>query len=258
MALRILIVDDERLARLRLAGLVAEWAKDFRHGEPLVSEADSTQAALDALQHSEFDLVLLDIRMPGRDGLQLAAQLQVMPRRPQIVFVTAQPQHALRAFELEATDYLTKPVTRERLHKALTRVARISSSAPEHDSAQPQDLIINERGRVLRIPIGEVLYFKAGDKYVTARTAEESHLLEQSLADLESRLGDRFVRVHRNAVVARRSIAELGRAGREDEESAGWAVRVEPTGEWVAVSRRMLGPVRDALAELIETDKREN
>jgi two-component system response regulator AlgR len=248
--MRVLIVDDERLARLRLAGLVAELGPEFPEGSLAVREADSAAAALEALKAQGADVLLLDIRMPGLDGLQLAGQLQDSEDRPQIIFVTAQPQHALKAFDLEAADYLTKPVTRDRLKKALQRAAqrvRAAASQARSPSAVP-DILVVERGRVLRVRADQALYFRAEDKYVTLRTAYASHLLEQPLAELEARLGERFVRVHRNAIVSRRAISALERRGQDDDGTPGWAVRVEPTGEWLAVSRRLVAQVRESLS----------
>src|SRR5262245_21180637 len=157
--------------------------------------------------------------MPGLDGLHLADELQHQPQPPAIVFVTAHGEHALRAFELEAADYLTKPVRRERLQEALARVARrvteravLSASttapAPQDDA---QVVIVSDRGRLVRVPIAEVLYFKAELKYVTVRTADQSLVMDASLSDLEQRVGERFLRVHRNALVAKAAVRELQR-----------------------------------------------
>jgi len=167
-------------------------------------------------------------------------------------------QKRLQAFDLEAVDYLTKPVKRERLQAALRRVAqRLAGSAANApvEAAKAADdgpaIVVSDRGRVIRVPVSEVLYLKAELKYVTLRTADHTHVLDDSLAELEERLGDRFLRVHRNALVAKRAVRALERravAGESDEEGyEGWGVCVAPVGEWLAVSRRQVAAVREAL-----------
>jgi two-component system response regulator AlgR len=252
--LRVLVVDDEELARLRLKSMVAECA------EPrctVAGEAANASQALVWLTTHECDLLLLDVQMPGRDGTQLAAELRLKSPAPAIVFVTAHAQHALRAFDLDAVDYLTKPVKRERLQMALRRVAqRLTSGQPV--TAQPLPakeegpvIVVSDRGRIIRVPVADVLYLKAELKYVTLRTAEHTHVLDDSLAELEERLGEHFLRVHRNALVSRRAVRALERrtlAGDSEEEgSEGWAVCMAPVGEWLAVSRRQVAAVREAL-----------
>jgi two-component system response regulator AlgR len=249
--MHLLIVDDEPLARQRLRGLVEGLvAADATLGIVSVAEAGDADAALAALQATPADLVLLDIQLPGRDGLRLAPALQALPQPPLVVFVTAHGEHALRAFELQALDYLTKPVKRERLHATLQRAvqqrALVRGVLP---AVVPEPvLVVSERGRVLRLPVREVLLLKAEQKYVTLRTAQQAYVLDDSLADLERRLGPGFVRVHRNALVAVAAIRALQQqpAG-DDGDGDGWAVRVAPLDEWLAVSRRQLTAVRAAL-----------
>ena len=246
--LRVLIVDDEPLARMRLASLVRECADPACE---VVGEAGDPASALAWLAGHEADATLLDIQMPGANGVQFAERLRddaaFRGRAGAIVFVTAHAEHALRAFELEATDYLTKPVRRERLQQALRRAAERLPPEPEGGV-----VVVSDRGRVVRVPLAEVLYLKAELKYVTLRTAEHTHLLDESLTELEPRLAGRFIRIHRNALVAKRAVRALerrllpGDAGHDGAE--GWAVRVAPTDEWLAVSRRQLPAVREALA----------
>ena len=245
--LRTLIVDDEALARLRLRTLLQDCRDP---AVQVVAEAGDAQTALDWLRlHEDCDLVLLDIRMPGRDGLQLAAALRSLPHPPAVVFVTAHGNHALRAFDVDAVDYLTKPVLRPRLQAALQRVEQRRwpvDTQPVPLADEPM-LLVSDRGRVLRVPVAEVLVLKAEQKYVTLRTVDGSHLLDDSLTDLERRLGKGFIRIHRNALVAARAVRELRRHADEGADE-GWAVRVAPIDEWLPVSRRQLPQVRDALA----------
>ncbi|CAG1019558.1 Transcriptional regulatory protein YpdB [Burkholderiaceae bacterium] len=247
--LRVLVVDDEELARVRLRGLVNECVQPK---STVVGEAANAAQALVWLQTQRCDLLLLDIHMPGRDGLQLAAELRQMPQPPAVVFVTAHAEHALRAFDLEAVDYLTKPVRRERLQASLQRVAqRLALPAPAAPAAEPEPVVVvSDRGRVLRVPVSDVLYLKAELKYVTLRTAEHTYVLDDALSDLEQRLGERFIRVHRNALVAKRAVRALERrvmAGSDEEGGESWAVRVAPVDEWLVVSRRQATAVREAL-----------
>ena len=249
MTLQVLIVDDEELARLRLRGLVNDCADPKAQ---VVGEAANAERALEFLAQQPCDLLLLDIHMPGLDGMQLAAQLRRQPEAPAVVFVTAHAEHALRAFDLDAVDYLTKPVKRDRLQIALQKVAqRRTLRPPPAPADEGPVLVVSDRGRVLRIPVAEVLYLKAELKYVTLRTAQHHHVLDESLAELEGRLGDRFLRVHRNALVARGAVRALERravAGEGEEEGGEvWAVRVAPVDEWLAVSRRQVSAVREAL-----------
>jgi two-component system response regulator AlgR len=254
--LRVLLVDDEELARLRLRSLVTDCTEPRSR---VVGEAANATQVLEWLSRHECDLLLLDIHMPGPDGMQLAARLRESANSPAIIFVTAHAEHALRAFELDAADYLTKPVRRERLQAALQRVAqRLGVGRPATAAAAPAAsdepvILVSDLGRKVRVPVSEVLYLKAELKYVTLRTATHTHVLDDALTDLEQRLGDRFLRIHRNALVARKALRALERRvlpGEGDDEAAeGWVVRVAPVDEWLLVSRRQVAAVKDAIAE---------
>lgn len=253
--LKVLIVDDEDLARLRMRSLLADCAAPAAE---VAGEAGSAAEALHWLAGNHADLVLLDVNMPGLDGLQLAARLRGLPLPPKIVFVTAHAQHALKAFDIDAVDYLTKPVRRARLQEALVRVAqrlgrgatRVPLAAPAAPAEQPV-LVVSDRGRVQRVPVADILYLKAELKYVTLRTLAHAYVLDDSLSDLEQRLGDTMLRIHRNALVARTAVSQLERRAPTDGEAdaEGWAVQVGATQEWLAVSRRQLTQVRELLAE---------
>lgn len=245
MTLQVLIVDDEALARARLRTLLAGC--DAPAAAP-AAEAGNATHAMELLLRQRFDAVLLDIHMPGADGLALAQALRAMPQAPAIVFVTAHAEHAVAAFELEAVDYLTKPVRLERLQAALQKVERtMQARRAVPAAAGPDILLIHDRGRTERVPLAEVLYFKAELKYITVRTATRSYILDASLSELEERHAAHFLRVHRNALVARRALRALERHD-DPEEGEGWAVRLNGLDELLAVSRRQLGAVREALA----------
>lgn len=244
MTLRVLIVDDEALARARLRTLLAEC----REPPALVTgEAANAADAMSLLARQRFDVALLDIHLPGADGMQLAAALRDVPAPPAVVFVTAHTDYAVQAFDIAAADYLTKPVRLERLQTALQKVQRLApqGQAPEPDFDQ-QWLLISERGRTLRVPVTDVLYLRAELKYVTVRTAAASHVLDGSLNQLEERFAERFVRIHRNALVARHAMRALVRHV-DVEEGEGWAVQLAGADEVLAVSRRQLAAVRAAL-----------
>ena len=246
MSLRVLIVDDEPLARARLRTLLADCRTPAAQ---VAGEAANAADAMALLAHQRFDVALLDIHLPGADGMQLAQALRALPQPPAVVFVTAHTEYAVHAFEIEALDYLTKPVRLERLQAALQKTERIAQMerAPEADSAADW-LLIAERGRTLRVAVAEVLYLRAELKYVTVRTAAASHLLDGSLNQLEERFGERFVRVHRNALVARMAVRALVRHVDADE-GEGWAVQLAGVDEVLAVSRRQLAVVRAALGQ---------
>ena len=242
MSLQVLIVDDEALARSRLRKLLA----DCTPGVVAAGEAANAAQAMELLLRQPFDLVLLDVHMPGADGLTLAQQLRSMAHPPAVVFVTAYAEHAVAAFEVEALDYLTKPVRLERLQAALQKAERALPADRPADDPVPESLVIHDRGRTERVPLAEVLYFKAELKYITVRTAARSYILDASLSELEERHNAQFLRVHRNALVARRALRALERHD-DPEEGEGWAVRLNGIDDVLSVSRRQLGAVREAL-----------
>lgn len=247
MTLRVLVVDDEALARSRLKTLLGDCNQP---GAAFMAEAADSREALRALEQTAFDVVLLDIRMPGMDGMTMARTLGEMPYPPAIVFVTAHSEHAVQAFELEAIDYLTKPVKLERLQQALQKVERSIQTRQVQEAGQnPDVLVIQDRGRTERVPLPEVLYLKAELKYVTVRTARRSYILDGSLNELEDRHGAHFLRIHRNALISRRAVRALEKHY-DAEEGEGWAVRLNGIEEVLAVSRRQVSAVREALARI--------
>ena len=243
MGLKVLIVDDETLARSRLRTLLGDCT------EPRVDAIGEAANAVQAMEHihrGAFDLVLLDIHMPGVDGMALAAALRQMPVAPHFIFVTAHAEHAVQAFELEAVDYLTKPVRLERLQQALQKVERMLVATGSMDSSPVECLVIQERGRSERVPLNDVIYLKAELKYITVRTAEKEHIFDGALSDLEQKYAHLFVRVHRNALVARGRVRAVEKHN-DPVEGEGWMVRLDGVDERLSVSRRQLSAVREAL-----------
>ena len=245
MKLRVLLVDDEALARARLRVLLADCRAP---SADVLAEAATAVQAITAIRQQAFDVILLDVRMPGMDGVQLAQAIANMPEAPAVVFVTAHAEHAVQAFEVQAVDYLTKPVRLERLQQALQKVERL---AHINIGLQPdltgEVLIIQDRGRTERVPLAEVLYLKAELKYITVRTATHSYIFDGALSELEEKYAAHFMRVHRNALIARRAVRALVKHF-DAEEGEGWAVRLSGIDELLAVSRRQLSAVREAIS----------
>lgn len=245
MALKVLIVDDEALARARLRTLLGDCSTP--PVSALAEAANATQA-LECLQRQLVDVALIDIHMPGADGLVLARTLRALPHPPAVVFVTAHTEHAVQAFELEAVDYLTKPVRLERLQAALQKVERLILARQGRLNDGPEEvLIIQERGRIERVLLSDVVYLKAELKYITVRTKGKSFILEGSLNELEDKYPSRFLRIHRNALIARHAVRALEKY-HDQVEGDGWAVRLNGINELLLVSRRQLAVVRELVA----------
>ena len=244
---RIIIADDEALARRRLCDLLDELQPAFPH--VIVAEAENGRAALQAAQQGG-DVILLDISMPEMDGLETARHLLKMETPPSVIFVTAYEQHALAAFEVQAVDYLLKPVRRERLLAALQRVAPLTETQLD---ALPRGarryLSISERGRLVLVPSDDVIFFRAEQKYITVVTAEKEHLLEDSLTRLDDEFGGRFLRIHRNCL-ARADLVETFERDADADGEAQWIVTLRGRPERLPVSRRQHVQVR-ALAKRV-------
>lgn len=246
LALKVFIVDDEPPARNRLRELLSDCNEQL----PLtvVGEAANGQEALDKLTVDPADVVLLDIRMPQMDGIELAQHLQKLPTPPVIIFTTAYDSYAIRAFELHAIDYLLKPIRLGRLFDALSRAR---SAVPVRTEVlrellpEPRrNLSIHERGKIHLIPIEQVLFLRAELKYITVRTGEREYLIEESLVALEKEFATRFVRIHRNCLVAKDAIEGFER-GTDEGEGSGWMVRLKGLPEALAISRRQQHIVRE-------------
>ncbi|AXS80952.1 LytTR family DNA-binding domain-containing protein [Dechloromonas sp. HYN0024] len=246
--LKVLIVDDEPLARDRLRALLSDIAGQMP--TEVVGEAANGLLALDVLRQMPVDVVLADIRMPGMDGIELASHLGRLEKPPAVIFTTAFDNYAVQAFDLNAVDYLLKPVRTQRLLAALQKVpgqqpdvALLAGIGHEVRGGGRTHLSCHERGRLLLVPIGEVLYFKADLKYVTARTVEREYLLDEALTHLESEFADRFLRLHRAVLVAKNALAGFEKAAGDDAEAYGWAL-LRGVPEKLPVSRRQWVPAK--------------
>ena len=202
---------------------------------------------MQAAQPTPVQVLLLDIHMPGQNGLQLAQALAQLPQPPAIVFVTAHANHALDAFELDAADYLTKPVRLQRLQQALQKAERSLNARSTVDNGPA--LLIQERGATLRLPLSEVRYLKAEQKYITVRTVQRNYILDGALADLETRHSEQLLRVHRNALVLRAALRGLEKYD-DPDEGEGWGLRLQGVPELLPISRRQLAAVRAELKEI--------
>ncbi len=207
--MNVLIVDDEQLARQRLRKMLS-----VNSGYQIIGEAETGEDALRKTQASRPDVVLMDIRMPGMDGIEAASYINRMDKPPAIIFTTAFSDHALNAFETHAIDYLLKPIKQSRLEAALEAAKRMNkaqlSQLREQETIVVRSKIcIKNRGSLELIPIEEIIYFKADQKYVTLRTADQEYLIEESLKALEDEFFNQFIRIHRNALVAQHMLHGL-------------------------------------------------
>jgi len=248
--LRVLVVDDEAPARARLRDLLGDVAG--QQPNALVGMAANGVEALRLLEDAAADVVLADIRMPVMDGVELARHLARLPEPPALVFVTAYDQYAVQAFELAAVDYLLKPVRAQRLAEALERV-RVRRVPPAAEAlatlaaGERGHFSVAERGRILLVPVAEVLYLRAELKYVTARTAAREYVLDESLVQLEEEFSLRFLRLHRNCLVARDAISGFEKSAAEDGETH-WTVLLAGLEEKLPVSRRQWPAVKAVIA----------
>jgi two-component system response regulator AlgR len=239
--MRVLIVDDEKLARERLRELLNEIG-----GHAVIGEAMNGNEAVEKASELNPDVVLMDIRMPGMDGLEAAMHLMGMESPPKVIFTTAYDQHALHAFEVNAVDYLLKPIRKDRLAAALDKAKKLTlqqlkdiNEAQESPNARTH-ISVHLRGNIRLVPVKDVLYFMADSKYVTVKTPTEEHLIEDSLVNLEKEFGEQtFLRIHRNALVATEYIK-----GIEKSTAGNWQVALKGSDKKLDVSRRHAAAVR--------------
>ena len=240
--MRIIIVDDEPLARARLRAQVV----DNGLGE-IVAEADNGLEAVRFVQSFQPDVVLLDIRMPGMDGLEAAQHLTRLSRPPAVIFTTAYDEHALAAFDANAIDYLLKPIRASRLRQALEKALRLKAT-----KMNGLEKLSNTRGRshirgvvkgdLLLVPVERVLYFHADRGYVDVVWEEGTMLIEESLRSLENEFGERFIRVHRNSLIALTRITGLAR-----DDAGNYLISLDGSAMKLSVSRRLVAQVRNRI-----------
>jgi two-component system, LytTR family, response regulator AlgR len=239
--LKVILADDEALARARLADLLIDLAEEF--SVEIVAQAGNGALALERAADTPADVILLDIQMPGMNGLETARHIAGLPHPPAIIFVTAFDEHALQAFELRAVDYLLKPVRLARLREALSRIRPLPLDAAAALAPRRTHFSLLERGRIWRVPVAEVLYLRAELRYVTARTREREYLLDESLVKLEEEFADDFLRIHRNCLVARQHLAGFQRVA--DDGEGRWLASIRDWPEKLPVSRRQMHVVRE-------------
>jgi two-component system response regulator AlgR len=244
--MNVLIVDDEQLARQRLRHMLGE-AGDHT----IVGEAENGEQALRQAQNSNPDLVLMDIRMPGMDGLEAASYINRLENPPAIIFTTAYSEHALKAFDTHAVGYLLKPIKKEHLAEALQSAkrlnrAQINNLRSEEENGARSKICVKIRGSLELVPVNEIIYFKADQKYVTLRTFEHEYLIEESLKALENEFEHKFIRIHRNALVAETAINGLIK-----NQSGHACLTFREIDDLLEVSRRHLPEIRKKLKSVV-------
>lgn len=246
--MKVLIVDDEAPARTRLRQLVED--SDARE---VVGEAGDGKSALEMTESLTPDVVLLDIRMPGLNGIETARHLNQLQHPPAVVFTTAYDEYAIEAFEARAVGYVLKPVRRQRLERALQQAARLNSAMLSEIGdraglpAKRQQLCVRMQTKLKLIPVNEIEYFVADQKYVRIHHNDTDDLTDESLKSLEQEFSEEFIRIHRNALVAVSHIESLRKAPDGQFEIVLRSARgdLEPG---LAVSRRHLAEVRRRLS----------
>jgi two-component system, LytTR family, response regulator AlgR len=239
MNLRALVVDDEQPARARLAALLRELEQ-----VDVVGEARNAAEALQRIDELKPDLLYLDVRMPGMSGLELARHLGSLDEPPAIIFTTAYDEHAMEAFEAEAVGYLLKPVRKEKLAAATARAQRLTQRqlGSVAGVAPRTHLSVKQREGIRLLRLEDVICLLAEQKYTTVRHTGGEDLIEDSLRALETEFGDRFVRIHRGALVNRDYIEAV-----ERDAEGRHLIRLRGTSEPMQVSRRLVSELKTRL-----------
>lgn len=241
--MKILIVDDEVLARQRMTDLLA----DIDPGSALI-EADNGLDAVRRVEDEHPDIVLMDIRMPVMDGLESAFHIARLETPPAVIFVTAYDEHAIRAFEADAVDYLLKPVRLDRLKQALEKAGRMHRARPARTQAAPAQrthLGAISQGRIELIPVEEIQCFRADQRYTSVYRHGREILIDEPLKDLEAEFTDQFLRIHRNTLVSLAHIVAL-----EKTADGGFQMELRGLAEKLPVSRRHVAEIRQRLKNL--------
>jgi two-component system, LytTR family, response regulator AlgR len=244
--MKILICDDEAPARERLRNLLQDIGDEYQ----VVSEATNGKEAIEQFNQFHPQIILMDIRMPVMDGLEAAIHLNQSDNPPAVIFVTAYDQHAMAAFDANAVDYLLKPIRQTRLEKALKKAKALSQSQvsaieeSHEEISMRSHICANIRGNLRLIPIHEIIYFKAEQKYVTLRTSNLEILIEEPLKDLEQEFETLFTRIHRNALIATDYIQGL------EKDNGQCLVRLKGIDDRLEVSRRHSAAVRKVLKNI--------
>ena len=242
---RIMIVDDEAPARRRMRDMLSDCAAAFPH--QVVMEAANGQEAIRGIAETDANLLLMDIHMPEMTGIEVARHLTGLENPPAVIFTTAFDEYAVKAFEVNAVDYLLKPVRAERLLAALAKAKTMPPLSREIlekiGTEARRFLSITERGRILLVAVADIIYLRAELKYVTIRTSEREYLLEESLTHLEAEFASQMVRIHRNALIARRAVKGFERTG-DAEGDSHWEVILDGISERLPVSRRQWPTVK--------------
>jgi len=244
MSLNILIVDDDAPARRRMRQLLARCPPD--HCGDVEEAADAVRAA-GLMRHRRFDLVLLDIHMPGQTGLQLAHSMRGLPQQPSVVFVTGHTQHALHAFDVDAIDYITKPVHPDRLARALAKASDRHRPDSGDVFSENNSLRIVQRGQAQRVRLADVLYIRAENKRLTLFTHHGMFETDGTLAELEDLFDHRVLRVHRHTLAVMSAVTQLRRVDNDLSGNPKWMLGLRGGCEPLPVARRMVSAVRDRL-----------
>lgn len=241
--MKLLIVDDEALARERLRSLLSELDVEIE----VVGEATNGQQAIEQAKILQPDIILLDIRMPGMDGIEASQYLNVLSPAPAIIFTTAYDEHALAAFEANAVGYLLKPIKAERLQQSLDKASSLQKGQLQALQESQQNkarshIGVRTRGDLQLIPVTDISYLRAGQKYVELRHASGTVLIEEPLKALEEEFSERFVRIHRNALVALDCISGL-----EKDSLGRIRITLQDIDDKLDVSRRHVSALRKLL-----------
>ena len=244
MPMRILIVDDEHLARDRLTRMVGQFG-----AAEVVGEAANGLEAVQEAHDKKPDVVLLDIRMPAMDGIETARHLAAFDEPPAVIFCTAYEEHAIEAFDVQAVGYLVKPVRKERLREALDKARRVNraqlAELAARDSSARSHISVRTHKGIELIAVDDIRYFQADQKYVSVGLVDQELIIDEPLRELEAEFGERFLRVHRNAIVAVRHLEALERIA--DNQ---YQIRLKGVANALDVSRRHLAAVRKFIKAL--------
>ena len=244
--MKILIADDEPLARSRLISIIGDMSQ-----HEVVGEAENGEEVLNLTEKLKPEIVLLDIRMPGMNGLETALHLSILDNPPAIVFTTAFSEHALQAFDSNAVDYLLKPIRLERLEQALIKAKKVNRAqlqelGKEVESEHTRTHISAQiSGNIQLIPIGDIYFFHAEQKYVTVRHKSGEVIIDESLKLLEEEFGEQFMRIHRNALVAKNYLSSV-----EKTTSGNWVVKMKDIETSLEISRRHMTQIRKQIKQL--------